>query len=174
MPKSSSIWSKVSKGGKGSDRWAQNITNTWPNQNNFQFSPGAAQPTTVTTTGPTGKPRVTITEFDSSPLNQRSLKSPGTSSSGTPCTPPPTSGDKHRRYSMASRVSNFSYMTLRRITQGFKWVFISIFTVCIHKRNCNVPWMGTKEPKSLHFQILMIFNESKSWNFRIENFFLVK
>ena len=89
-----------------------------------KLSPGAAQPTTVTTTGPTGKPRVTITEFDSSPLNQRSLKSPGTSSSGTPCTPPPTSGDKNRRFSMASRVSNFSYMTLRRITQGFKWVFL--------------------------------------------------
>jgi len=102
MPKSSSIWSKVSKGAKGSE------------------SPGAAQPTTVSTTGPTGKPRVTITEFDSSPLNQRSLKSPGTSSSGTPCTPPATSGDKNRRFSMASRVSNFSYMTLRRITQANK------------------------------------------------------
>ena len=128
MPKSSSIWSKVSKGGKGSDRWAEYIfistRVSWVDANyNTKFSPGAAQPTTVTTTGPTGKPRVTITEFDSSPLNQRSLKSPGTSSSGTPCTPPPTSGDKNRRFSMASRVSNFSYMTLRRITQGFKWVF---------------------------------------------------
>ena len=120
---------------------------------NFQFSPGAAQPTTVTTTGPTGKPRVTITEFDSSPLNQRSLKSPGTSSSGTPCTPPLTSGDKHRRYSMASRVSNFSYMTLRRLTQGFKWVLFKYLPFVSIKGTYNCTLNGNEGTQITSFYL---------------------